>query len=205
MFYYKDMKSQSTIPILQNALTLPAQDRLVAILGPRALNLEVLKAVAAISLKGEVRVVDAGNRFDAYLVARQVRRMTVAVNPCLERIRLVRPFTCYQFMTALEELAHACSPLIIIEIANLFLDEDVKDADSRRLFEKGMRFLQRYSRESHVVVTQTTGRQKVERTWLEEMIRDYADSVFEYQVPQDGEALLRQVSLFDDMGEVSCG
>jgi hypothetical protein len=205
MFYYIDMKPQPTIPLHQNALALPTQDRLVAILGPRALNLEILKAVAAMSLKGEVRVIDAGNRFDAYLVARQIRRMTVAVNPCLERIQLVRPFTCYQFMTALEELAHALSPLIIIEIANLFLDEDVNDADSRRLFEKGMRFLQRYSRESHVVVTQSTGRQKIERTWLEEMIREYADSVFEYQVPPEGEGAPRQVSLFDDMGEVSCG
>ena len=195
------MKPQPTIPLTQKALALPAQDQLVAILGPKALNLEVLRAVAAISIRDEVHVIDAGNRFDAYLVARCIRRLTVAVDTCLERIRLVRPFTCYQFITALEELVNVRSPLIIIEVASLFLDEDVKDADSQRLFAKGMRFLQRYSREAHVIVTQTTGRQKVERTWLEEIIRSHVDSVFEYRASQDNAGSEpRQFSLFDEMG-----
>ena len=57
---------------------------------------------AQLALRGEVTVLDGGNRFQAYPVAHLIRRQTPDVRAAAERLFIRRAFTCYQMLALLE-------------------------------------------------------------------------------------------------------
>src|SRR5512137_642239 len=68
------------------------------VVGPRSLNTALLTAIARLGEGGPVRVLDGGNRFNAYVVARAARGRPEVLN----RITVSRAFTCYQVLSLLE-------------------------------------------------------------------------------------------------------
>lgn len=116
-----------------NALSLPADARLALVTAPKAARAQMLMLAARLALAGPLRVLDGGNSFDAYAVARALRAHTPRVEPVLARIRIQRAFTCYQMLTLLNETPPADSPTLVMDMLSTFQDESVSLAERRRL------------------------------------------------------------------------
>jgi hypothetical protein len=77
---------------------------LYLLLAPRPFGRNAMNTLAAhLAVSGPLRVLDAGNWFDAYAIARLVRRQTAQLDQVLQNIRVARAFTCYQVLTLLEQ------------------------------------------------------------------------------------------------------
>ena len=70
----------------------------------------MLELAARLALTGELRVLDGGNRFNVYPVARIIRRYSPELTAALARIRLARAFTCYQAAAMLAEMPAETAP-----------------------------------------------------------------------------------------------
>ena len=86
-----------------------------------------------------IRVLDGGNRFNAYTVARQARGRPEV----LERITVSRAFTCYQVLSLLESTPAAPLPFVVLDLLATFYDESVRAAERRRLLQACLTHLQR--------------------------------------------------------------
>lgn len=124
---------------------------LIAFAAPDASRDQLLELIARLALRTPLLVVDAGNQFNAYRVARQLRRQTADLHPALERIRLVRPFTVYQFMALLER-PPAPIPTVVLDLLMLFYDEDVALDESQRLLARSLARLSEMKRAAPVLV-----------------------------------------------------
>ena len=123
-------------------------------------------------------MLDGGNRFNAYLVARGARGQT----DLLERITVSRAFTCYQMLTLLETtpaLLASCQRdtcawrkcrccaraagsrpaavpprlILVLDMLNTFYDESVRVHERRRLLESCIVHLDRLSQPAGGAVT----------------------------------------------------
>ena len=115
--------------------------------------------LAALALRGKVIVVDGGNCFDGYALARALRRRTHNINMALQQVLLTRAFTCYQMMAMLTELPIDGTPVIILDMLSTFLDENVSFTKRLRLLENSLNLIRRISENAPVAVwarTRTT-------------------------------------------------
>ena len=135
-----------------DALTLPLTNRLMALTAPHAASKLMLELAARLSLNGELRVLDGGNRFNVYPVARAARRHTHDLAGALARIRLARAFTCYQMLAMLAETPADGLPVLVIDLLATFYDDNVRLAESERLLGQCIPHLQRLSQCAPVVV-----------------------------------------------------
>jgi hypothetical protein len=84
-----------------NNLLPPKTGSWLFIVGPRDMNTLMLNTIARLAILDEVRVLDAGNRFNVYTVAREARgHLEIS-----DRIMIARAFTCYQVLSG-----HSDSP-----------------------------------------------------------------------------------------------
>ena len=120
---------------------------------PRAASMLMLELTARLSAVGELRVLDGGNRFNVYPVARAVRRHTTDVTASLGRIRLSRAFTCYQVAALLAETPADGLPTLVIDLLAAFYDDNVRLSESQRLLTGCIFHLRRLSQFAPVVVS----------------------------------------------------
>ena len=100
---------------------------------PHAASALMLELSARLSAAGDLRVLDGGNRFNVYPVARAVRRYTSDLTGALARIRLARAFTCYQMAALLAETPADGLPTLVIDLLATFYDDNAKLTESQRL------------------------------------------------------------------------
>jgi hypothetical protein len=136
-----------------DALTLPLSNRLLVLTAPHAAGTLMLELAARLALNGSLRVLDGGNRFNVYPVARTIRRYTPELHGALARIRLARAFTCYQMTAMLSEADADGLPTLVLDFLSTFYDENVSLAESQRLLDECLRHLKRLSRCAPVVVS----------------------------------------------------
>ena len=150
--------------LIDKNLALPGnRPLLLVILGPYAAAQAMLTLAAHLARAGPLQVLDGGNRFNAYIVARQLRRLITLdkarnspdLRSCLDRIRVARAFTCYQMAALIDQAcpgeARACpgnartapngSPTLVIDLLDTFYDESAPLAERRRLAEHCMQRL----------------------------------------------------------------
>lgn len=134
--------------------TLPeiAAGQLSIVLAHERAALHLPSLIARFALRAPLRVVDAGNRFDAFKIAREVRRATPDLHAVLQRILLARAFTCYQVLALLEEIPADTLPVLALDLLSTFYDESVTLAERQRLLERCAQALQRLSRQAPVGV-----------------------------------------------------
>jgi hypothetical protein len=101
----------------------------ILLVGPRSLNTSMLTAIARLGEGAPVRVLDGGNRFNAYTLARLARGRPEV----LERITVSRAFTCYQVLSLLESTPASLSPFVVLDLLNTFYDESVQVGERKRL------------------------------------------------------------------------
>jgi hypothetical protein len=104
----------------------------ILVAGSRAIRITMLTFIARLAERGPVHVLDGGNQFNAYLVARQVQGRT----DLLERISISRAFTCYQVLASLEKTVGQMAPFIVLDFLHTFYDESVPFPERRRLLER---------------------------------------------------------------------
>ncbi len=108
-----------------DALSLPLSNRLLVLSAPHAAVRWMLELAARLALSGPLRVLDGGNRFNVYPVARTIRRYSAELTAALARIELVRAFTCYQLAAMLQEMPADGRPLLVLDMLATFYDESV--------------------------------------------------------------------------------
>ena len=130
----------------------PAGQKFALLIGPHAERKAMLELTAALALRGPVRVLDGGNRFDPYIVSRAIRRQTHRLDEALSRIWVARAFTCYQVITLLQEAPSTSAPTLVFDLLATFYDEAVTYAESTRLLRLAIKELHRFRRHAPVVV-----------------------------------------------------
>jgi hypothetical protein len=126
------------------------------LVGPsRLLNTGLLQAIARLpalerqaqvspseppgEMPAGVRVLDGGNRFNAYTVARIARGRPEVLN----RITVSRAFTCHQVLALLESTAAGPAPFVVLDLLRTFYDESVPAGERKRLLRACMAQLER--------------------------------------------------------------
>jgi hypothetical protein len=142
----------------------------------------LLKVTAALALQSSVRVLDCGNRFDVYQIARLVRRQTPRLTETLNRISIARAFTCYQVVTLLEQTAVTPEPKIIIDLLATFYDENVSIVEGQRLLNIIIGRLKVMGRLAPILISVYQPHQP-ERTGYVKAICDIADHVLIHEKP----------------------
>jgi hypothetical protein len=169
-------------PIPLNTLT---KDSLLLVIAPHAGMPLINEAAARLALNGNVRVLDGGNRFNVYPVARSVRRLTPRLEETLARISLARAFTCYQMLTLLEDTPALSTPTLVLDLLSTFLDESVRLEESRRLLQQSIRHLQRLSHSAPVVVSaKPLLALSADRLPLLELLQQAATNVIKLESPR---------------------
>jgi hypothetical protein len=119
------------------------------LVGARSMNSILLPAIARLGEHGPLRVLDGGNRFNAYTVARAARgRLEV-----LDRITVSRAFTCYQALSLLESTPAIRAPFVVLDLLNTFYDESVQAGERKRLLKACIAHLARLERAAGGVVS----------------------------------------------------
>jgi hypothetical protein len=137
-----------------NAITYQAQRGEIHLLAaPRALSRRLMNDLAAqLALRGPALVLDGANLFDAYAIARQVRRSTHQLEAVLEELQVARAFTCYQMLAMLAAQQALTAPLLVFGLLTTFRDENVPLAERRQALERCLGHLQRLARRAPVIV-----------------------------------------------------
>jgi ABC-type cobalamin transport system ATPase subunit len=112
------------------------------LVGPRSINTTMLTAIARLGERGALRVLDGGNRFNAYSVARAARGRPEVMN----RITVSRAFTCYQVLSLLESTPAIQVPFVVLDMLSTFYDESVQLGERKRLLRACIIHLKRLER-----------------------------------------------------------
>jgi len=120
---------------------------------PRDATQLLLELVARIAWRAPLRVLDGGNCFNAYIVARQLARYTPDVEEALRRIQVARAFTCYQVLTLLTDTPADGMPTLVLHMLDTFYDESVSLRERQRLLTHSIRELRRLSQRSSIGVS----------------------------------------------------
>jgi len=130
----------------------PKRGKISLVVAPRTVIHSLMSMLAALALRGRVIVIDGGNCFDAYGLARALRRHTHKIQPALKAVQLSRAFTCYQMVAMLAELPVDGTPVIVLDLLSTFLDENVNFSKRQRLLESSLNLLRRISEGAPVAV-----------------------------------------------------
>jgi hypothetical protein len=163
-------------------------NQLLLVMGEHAASSWMLEMAAWLSIQGEARVMDGGNRFNAYPVARSIRRQNYDPQVALARIRLSRAFTCYQVDALLSEWPAVTYPTLVFDLLATFYDESVNLVESQRLLRKVLWQLEQLSKLAPVIVsTRMPATICAERMVLFDMLKARAGNLrLEMEVqPQD--------------------
>ena len=173
---------------MDNPLQLsPRQLHLV--LAPHRAQRQMMTILTArLALTGRVRLVDAGNCFDGYGLARQLRQQTSYWQAALERVSVARAFTCYQVETLLTEAVSDFSPVLVLNLLDTFYDENVKLIERLRLLEVSLAELRRLCRAASVAVSATLPTRDQPGELLE-MLSCAAGQVWSVEEPQPVEPM----------------
>ena len=155
----------------------------------------MLELAARLALRGALRVLDGGNRFNVYRVARAVGRMSRAsLRPALERICVARAFTCYQMAAMLEQTLPETIPTLVVDLLGTFYDESVPFNERRRLLGGSVHQLQHLGKQAPVVVSLRPPRSpQPAAAQLQETVQRAADLIWIHAEPPPATA---QLSLF---------
>lgn len=116
----------------------------------------VFELVARLALQNPLYVLDGGNAFRGYELARLLRRQTADYGTVLQQVTLSRIFTCYQmavlFSNLLADGSFVPQPVLVLDFLVTFYDQGVPVAERRRLLECCITRLRQISRRAPIAV-----------------------------------------------------
>ena len=178
---------------------------LLVILGPYAAAQAMLTLAAHLARRGPLQVLDGGNRFNAYIVARQLRRLagldTARTQPgpaparpgpvlaqpgpvpdlrqCLDRIRVARAFTCYQMAALLAQQPVTPQPVVVLDLLATFYDENVAWKERLWLLEACQEHLRALRQQAPLVISANPPRLAQADELLDRLV-NLADQVWQF-------------------------
>jgi len=145
--------------------------------------------ISELAVRGEVTVLDGGNRFSAYQVAGMIRRKTVRVDNAARRLFIRRAFTCYQMVSLLEDTpAIPGQPYLILDLLATFYDDQVQPYEAERLLNICLQQIERLRFTSPIAISLAPPLLS-ERTFLVEQVCRNADQVFTLEIQTQTEQL----------------
>jgi len=172
----------------------PAVGQISLLIAPGAISAVLLEMIAELTFRSRVIILDGGNRFDGYGLARALRRRTEDLDAALQRVLLSRVFTCYQMLTLLSELPQQKEPLIVLDMLSTFLDENVALHTRQDLLADCLIQLQRLSQSAPIVIwARKRSISGVEDESLLDIVLESTHKVWHFEKPQPQE---KQLSLF---------
>lgn len=159
---------------------LPGQFSLAVL--PHGSTKQILQVVARLALRGSLRVLDGGNRFNAYIVALALRQHTIEVEALLEQIHVARAFTCYQVVTLLTQTPAIPRPTLVLDMLATFRDESVSPEERRRLLRTCLGQLRRLAGGAPLLVSAIP--QGAQSDELLIMLEEAADKIWRFGPPE---------------------
>ena len=156
--------------------------KLIVVHAPDAACAESMALIAQLGLRGQVTVLDGGNRYKPYQVAMQLRRKTVDVSRAASRVFSRRAFTCYEMNTLLCSTLSRNQPCVILDLLNTFYDDHVSIHEADRLLKSCLGQIQRLVLSGPVVLTLAPPLAE-ERAFLLEQVCAQADEVMIKEAP----------------------
>ncbi len=137
----------NTLPeILSRALTPPTQlPRLLLVETHGRPSDGLTELFAQFALRGPFYAIAGGEWLPTYALVHAIRRRTPAVRQVLERVRLARPFTCYQLLDLLTDIRPERDPILVLDFLHHFHNSDVQLDVRRRVLDQCCRRLERLS------------------------------------------------------------
>ena len=106
---------------------------LFTVLAPHAARTHMLALAARLAWRGPLQVLDAGNRFNAYQVARFLRGDGAEdFRQALDRIRVARAFTPTQMLALLQATPASKDPTLVLDLLSTFYDESLPFSERQR-------------------------------------------------------------------------
>ena len=187
---------------MHTAIELPAGRFSLLIAPDRALEY-LLDPVASLAWRGPLLILDGGNSFNVYQVARHIERRRPAwashlashpasqqagqetgLDSILANIQVARAFTCYQVVALLSSTPATPAPTLVLDMLATFADETVPFGERRRLLSACLLELHRLSRLAPLGVSARLPRvEKPETSKLLASLEDAADQVYRYELP----------------------
>ena len=131
-----------------------SSSRLHLVLADRPLRRQVMTGLTArLAQQGAVRLLDGGNSFDGYGLARLLHQQSSHWRAALERVSVARAFTCYQMTTLLAQTKSCPLPTLVLDLLDTFSDENTPLSDRRRLLQQCLGHLQRLCQPAPVAVS----------------------------------------------------
>jgi hypothetical protein len=173
---------------MDNSLQLSSK-QLHLVLAPRTARRRLMTALTVrLALAGTVRLLDAGNSFDGYGLARLLRQQTMGWKAALERVSVARAFTCYQVEALLADAISEVSPVLVLDLLDTFYDENVRLPERLRLLQVSLTHLRRLSQAASVAVSACLPKRDQTGELLE-MLADAAGQVWSFEEPLPVEPL----------------
>jgi len=127
---------------------------LFAVLAPHAARTHMLALAARLARRAPLQVLDAGNRFNAYQVARFLRSDGAeGFQQALDRIRVARAFTPTQMLALLQATPASEDPTLVLDLLSTFYDESLPFNERQRALIECIHELKRLSSAAPVVVS----------------------------------------------------
>lgn len=85
----------------------------------------ITELFAAMALRGPFYAIAGGEWLPTYALVRSLRRRTASIQEVLGRVRLARPFTCYQVLDLLTDIRPERDPVLVLDFLHHFHNPDV--------------------------------------------------------------------------------
>lgn len=165
-----------------NLLPSPVSGRMLVLVAPDSLASDLFEMVARLALQGPLYILDGGNTFQGYSLARALSRYARDIAGPMQRVLLSRTFTCYQMSALFEGLLagqdfapyplrpaapehglpcllrpaapeHGLPcPVLVLDFLGTFYDQDVRMLERHRLLRGCVERLQTLARRVPVAV-----------------------------------------------------
>jgi hypothetical protein len=185
----------NTFPeIVSDSVTLKAQS-------PRLLLVEtegrpsegITELFAALALRGPFFAIAGGEWLPTYALVRSLRCRTHAIQQILGRIRLARPFTCYQVLDLLTDIRPERDPVLVLDFLHHFHNPDIPLTVRQRVLEQCCRRLENLSLSRNLLVFVETLETEEYRSFFP-IVAEAADEILQAAVTPGEETL--QPALF---------
>lgn len=169
-----------TLPgLLSHSLTLKARS-------PRLLLIEtegrpsdgITELFATLALRGSFYAIAGGEWLPTYALVRALRRRTHAIREVLTRVRLARPFTCYQVLDLLTDIRPEREPVLVLDFLHHFHNPDIELSVRQRVLEQCCRRLEALSLSRPLLVFVQAVQTEEYRNFLP-IVADTADEILQ--------------------------
>ncbi len=153
--------------------------QILLVLAGCAARVQLLEWISLFACRGKVRVIDGGNQFNIYQIAKHIRRQTSNLHEALQRIQIARSFSCYQMTELLQNADPTAEPLFILDFLSSYYDENIRLEESKRLLDKSLTALQHLSLHSALIIGARPPTHTPERNIFLEGVKDIATMLLE--------------------------